>query len=53
MMKKKSKAIIVYNFDYTVYEEFSSIVSGADFLGCNQKTIKRALQTPKKILSRR
>src|SRR6195952_3905667 len=52
-MKKKSKAIIVYNFDYTVHGEFSSIVNAAKCLGCDHKTIRRALQTPKKILRRR
>lgn len=52
-MKKKSKAIIVYNFDYTVHGEFSSIVNAAKSLGCDHKTIRRALQTPKKILRRR
>jgi len=38
-MKKKSKPIIVYNLDYTVYGEFSSIVNAAKSLGCDQKTI--------------
>lgn len=52
-MKKKSKAIIVYNFDYTVYGEFKSIVNAAESLGCSEKTIRRALKTPKKILKRR
>lgn len=49
-MKKKSKAIQVYNMDSTVYGEFSSIVDAAKSLGCDQKTIRRALQSPKKIL---
>jgi len=52
-MQKNSKAIIVYNFNYTVYGEFPSIVDAAKSLGCDQKTIRRALQTPKKILRRR
>jgi len=52
-MKKKSKAVLVYNLDYTVYGQFSSIVSAANSLGCDQKTILRALQSPKKILRRR
>lgn len=52
-LKKNSKAILVYNMDYTVYGEFSSIVDAAKSLGCNQKTIFRALQTPKNILRRR
>ncbi len=51
-MTKKSKAILVYNLDYTVYGKFNSIVDAAKSLGCNQKTITRALQSPKKILRR-
>ena len=52
-MKKNSKPILVYNMDYTVYGEFSSITEASRSLGCSQKTIYRALQTPKKILKRR
>ena len=52
-MKKKSKAILVYNLDYTVYGEFPSIVHAANSLGCDKKTITRALLSPKKILRRR
>jgi group I intron endonuclease len=51
--KKKSKAILVYNMDYTVYGEFPSIVEAAKSLGCDPKTIIRALKTPKQILRRR
>lgn len=52
-MKKNSKSILVYNMDYTVYGEFPSITEASRSLGCSQKTINRALQTPKKILRRR
>lgn len=52
-MKKKSRAIRVYNFDYTVYGEFTSIVDGAKSLGCDKKTLIRALKSPKNILRRR
>lgn len=52
-MKNNSKAILVYNMDYTVYGEFPSITEASKPLGCSQKTIFRALQTPKKILKRR
>jgi hypothetical protein len=51
-LKKSSKAIFVYNFDYTVYGEFPSITKAAKTLGCGKKTIRRALQTQKKILRR-
>jgi len=52
-MKKSSKPILVYNFDYTVFGEFPSLTEAAKYLGCGQKTIRRALQTPKKILRNR
>jgi group I intron endonuclease len=52
-MKKNSKAIIVYNFDYTVFAEFPSILEASKSLGCDQKTIRRALKNPKNILRRR
>lgn len=52
-LKKKSKSIIVYNFDGTVYGGYSSIVEGAKALGCDTRTITRALETPKQILRRR
>ena len=51
--KIKSQGIIVYNFDYTVYGLFSSIVNAAKSLGCMEKTIRRALKNPKNILRRR
>lgn len=52
-MRKKSKAILVYNLDYTVFGEFSSIIEASKSLGCDVKTIRRALQSPKSILRRR
>jgi group I intron endonuclease len=52
-MKKNSKAILVYNLDYTVYGEYSSITDGAKAIGCNIKTICRALKTKKKLLKKR
>lgn len=35
-MKKKSKAILVYNFYYTVFGQFISIVEAAKSLGCDK-----------------
>ena len=52
-LKKNKTQLIVYNFDYTVYGEFSSIVNGAKSLGCSERTIRRALKNPKNILRRR
>ena len=53
-MRKKSKPIILYNInDNTVYGEFYSITEAAAQLNCNEKTIRRSLQTNKKILLKR
>lgn len=52
-MKKKSKPIILYNLDRTVFGEYSSIVETAKSINCDQKTIIRALKTESKILKRR
>jgi group I intron endonuclease len=52
-MKKNSKPIILYNLDYTVFGEYSSIIEAARSVNCNEKTIRRALKTNKKILMRR
>jgi len=52
-MKKKSKPIILYNLDHTVFGKYPSIVEAAKSINCSQKTIARALKTEKKILKRR
>jgi hypothetical protein len=52
-MKKKSKPIILYNLDKTVFGEYPSIVETARRINCNEKTIIRALKTDKRILKRR
>jgi group I intron endonuclease len=52
-IKKKSKPIILYNLNNTVYGEFSSIVEASKSIFCSEKTIRRALNKKKKILKRR
>lgn len=52
-MKKKSKAIVVYNLDYTVFGEFPSITEASKFMGCDHKTLRRALSRRVNILRRR
>jgi hypothetical protein len=52
-MKKKSKPIILFNLDRTVYGNFPSISEAAKSIGCGIKTINRALKTEKKILKKR
>jgi group I intron endonuclease len=52
-MKKNSKSLIIYNLNYTVYGEYPSITEASKSLNCNEKTIRRALKTEKKLLKRR
>lgn len=52
-MKKRSKPIILFNLDQTVFGEYSSITDTAKAINCSIKTIIRALKTPKKLLLRR
>lgn len=52
-LKKNSKSIILYNKDYTVYGEYSSITEAANSIRCNVKTITRALNSKSKLLLRR
>ena len=52
-MNKKSKTIIIYNLDKTVYGEFLSIVEAAKSLKCGEKTIRRALKGETKFLKRK
>ena len=52
-MKKNSKSLKIYNLNYTVYGEYPSITEASKSLNCNEKTIRRALQTEKKLLKRR
>ena len=52
-MKKKSKPVIIYNLNNTVFGEYPSIVEAAKSTDCDSKTIRRALKTEKKILKRR
>lgn len=51
-MKKKSKAIILYNKNDTVYGEYNSITDASKILSCSVKTIIRALKSKSKLLKR-
>ena len=51
--KKNSKPIILYNLDRTVYGEYASISDASNSVGCDVKTIRRALNTEKNFLKRR
>lgn len=52
-MKKRSKAIVLYNLNYTVFGNYSSITEAANSINCSSRTIARALKTDKKIVKRR
>ncbi len=52
-MKKNSKAIRLYNLDRTVFGEYLSILATAGAVNCSEKTVRRALNTEKKILKKR
>lgn len=51
-MNKKSKPIILYNLNNTIFGEYSSITEAANAINCSSKTINRALRTDKNILKR-
>lgn len=52
-MKKKSKPVVLYNLNDTIFGEYSSIIEAANAVNCSSRTVNRALRTDKKILKRR
>jgi group I intron endonuclease len=48
--KTNCKPIILYNKDGTIYGNYPSIVEAAGAINCNEKTIRRALKTEKKLV---
>jgi len=51
-LKNKSKPLLVFNFNGTLYGEYSSLTEAAINLRCSLKTINRCLKTEKKLLKR-
>lgn len=51
--KKKFRLVTLYNFDGTVFGNFTSIVEIANAINCSTKTIKKSFKTKKKILNKR
>jgi hypothetical protein len=47
-----TRPVVLYNLDITVYGKYSNITEAADSINCNEKTIRRALQTEKKLVKR-
>lgn len=44
-----TKPVILYNLNGTVYGKYSTILNAAHAIDCNEKTIRRALQTKNKL----
>ena len=44
------RPIILYNLDNTVYNTFNSIKEATKSINCNEKTIRRALNSESKVL---
>ena len=51
-LQKKSKPLLVFNLNGTLYGEYNSITEAATNLNCSLKTINRCLKTEKKLLKR-
>ena len=47
-----TRPIIFYNLNGTIYGKYSTIIDAAKAINCNEKTIRRSLQTEKKIVKR-
>lgn len=47
-----TKPIVLYNLNDTVYGQYSTILDAAKAINCNEKTIRRALKTKKKLVKR-
>jgi len=47
-----TRPVMLYNLNRTVYGKYSTILDAAKAINCHEKTIRRALQTEKKIVKR-
>jgi group I intron endonuclease len=47
-----TRPLRLYNLNGTVYGEYSTILEAAKAINCGEKTIRRALKTPKKLVKR-
>ncbi len=52
ILKKRSKPLLVFNLNGTLYGEYSSLTEAAISLNSSLNTINRCLKTEKKILKR-
>jgi group I intron endonuclease len=47
-----SRPVILYNLNGTLYGQYSTIIEAAKSINCNEKTIRRALNTQKKLVKK-
>ena len=47
-----TRPVILYNLNGTIYGKYSTIIEAANAINCNEKTIRRALNTEKKIVKK-
>lgn len=47
-----TRPVCLYNLDGTIYGEYPTILSAADAINCGEKTIRRSLETEKKLVKR-
>ena len=47
-----TRPVVLYNLDRTIYGKYPTILEAAKAINCDEKTIRRALQTEKKLVKR-
>lgn len=47
-----TRPVVLFNLNGTVYGQYSTILDAAKSINCNEKTIRRALKTDKKLVKR-
>lgn len=47
-----TRPVVLYNLDRTTYGKYTTILEAAEAINCNEKTIRRALQTEKKLIKK-
>ena len=50
---KNTRPVTLYNLNGTIFGKYSTILDAANAINCNEKTIRRALQTEKKLVKRK
>ena len=47
-----TRPVVLYNLNGTIYGKYSTIIEAAKAIDCSEKTIRRALQTDKKLVKK-